>query len=72
MRYKKMKEKIYAFTYANGLGEGHRYTDDVAICKAKSLDEAIAKFSALYSNANKNTVKECITNSSGVCNSTDY
>lgn len=65
-------EKIYAFTYANGLGKGHRFTDDVAICKAKTLDEAIKKFSALYSNANKNTVKECRANSLGVCILTDY
>lgn len=65
-------EKIYAFTYANGLGEGHNFTDDVAICKAKTLDEAIAKFSNLYSNANKNTVTECCFNGFGVCILTDY
>ena len=65
-------EKIYAFTYANGLGEGHRFTDDVAICKAETLDEAIAKFSNLYSNANRNTVKECFDNNFGICILTDY
>ncbi len=52
---------------------GHNYTDDVAICYADNLDEAVIKFSKLYSpEALKGNVKEARFNSYGVCICTAY
>lgn len=52
---------------------GHRYTDDVAVCYANSLDEAIEKFSKLYSrDILVGNVSEVKFNSYGICVCTDY
>ena len=39
--------EYYVFARPNGM-EGHRFTDDVAICKAGSLGEAKRIFSKYY------------------------
>lgn len=39
--------EYYVFARPNGM-EGHRFTDDVAICKAASLGEAKRIFSKYY------------------------
>lgn len=35
---------------------GHKFTDDVAICRARSKKKAVKKFNNLYHNVNKNEV----------------
>lgn len=51
---------------------GH-FTDDVAICEAKTLDEAISKFSTMYDKKIvEGNVKEVIFNNYGIFVATDY
>ncbi len=52
-------------------GEGHRFTDDVAVCYAGSLEEAVDIFSKLYGKVQGN-VREASFNNYGVCICTDY
>lgn len=48
---KKRKPECYwAYTKADAM-VGHRYTDDVALCRASTKTEAIKKFSKYYSDA---------------------
>ena len=54
-------------------GECHKFTDDVALCYANSLKEAIKIFSELYSQETlENNVQEAHFNSFGICICTDY
>lgn len=66
-----MDEELYYYAEPNAM-TGHKFTDDVAICKASSLEEAIATFKKLYSHASEKTVSKCIMNDFGVCILTDY
>ena len=51
----------------------HNYTDDVAICYAHDLNEAVAIFSKLYSpEVLKDHVREVEFNSFGIYICTDY
>ncbi len=51
----------------------HRYTDDVALCYADNLEEAIDIFGKLYDkDLIKDYVKEASFNAYGVCVCTDY
>lgn len=52
---------------------GHSYTDDVALCYARSLNEAISIFSKLYApEALEGHVRKAEFNSFRVCICTDY
>ena len=51
------KKRLYAYALADQM-EGHRFTDDVAICKATSKRKAIKKFRALYGRADETNVFE--------------
>ena len=46
---------IYCFTRPDQM-KGHRFTDDVAICKAISKKRAVKKFSKLYADVSKKEV----------------
>lgn len=48
---------LYYFARADQM-IGHKFTDDVAICKAKSKKEAIQKFSLLYDRVTNEEVKK--------------
>lgn len=51
----------------------NRFTDDVALCYACSIDEAVDIFSKLYNKELiEGNVKEAIFNSYGICICTDY
>lgn len=66
-----MKQIIYSYTKPNAM-QGHRFTDDVAICVAESLDDAIEKFKRFYNDASADNVKQCFFNYLDVCILTDY
>lgn len=52
---------------------GHKFTDDVAICEAKTLDDAINKFSKMYDKKIvERNVKEVFFNNYGIFVATDY
>lgn len=40
-------QKLYCYSKLNVM-EGHKYSDDVAICYADSLKDAMSKFNRLY------------------------
>ena len=40
-------QKLYCYSKPNVM-EGHKYSDDVAICYADSLKDAMSKFNRLY------------------------
>ena len=48
-------KEYYVFARPNGM-EGHRFTDDVAICKAVSLGDAKRIFSKYYADVKDNEV----------------
>ena len=54
-------------------GDCHKFTDDVALCYANSLEDAVEKFSKLYDRAAvEGNVKEACFNSYGICICTDF
>lgn len=54
-------------------GAGHSFTDDVALCYANSLEEAVEIFCKLYDKELvKGNVEEAWFNSYGICICTDY
>ena len=54
-------------------GDCHKFTDDVALCYANTLEEAVEIFSKLYYRKSlKGNVKEVSFNSYGICVCTDY
>ena len=66
-----MNTKIYYYAKPKAM-EGHRFSDDVAICLASSISEAIRKFQNLYSDASKDNASLCNMNKYGVAILTDY
>ena len=54
-------------------GDCHRYTDDVALCYADNIEQAIDIFSRLYDKSLlENNVKEVEFNNYGIFIATDY
>ena len=49
------QKEYYCFARANAMTE-HKFTDDVALCKAISKQQAIKIFSRLYSDIKDNEV----------------
>ena len=66
-----MKEQIYYYAKPNAM-VGHKFTDDVAICFANSVEKAIQKFQQLYDDVSEKNVSLCHMNSYGVAILTDY
>ena len=73
------KMKLFVYAKPNTMdgylqnGDCHRYTDDVALCYANSLDEAIETFSKIYYKESlEGNVKEAEFNVYGICVCTDY
>lgn len=63
---------LFCYSKANAM-QGHKYSDDVAICEAKTTEEAIKKFSQLYSlELLKDNVKQVEYNSLGIFIATEY
>ena len=68
-----MFNKIYTYTEPGRMrnrGEG-RYSDDVALVKAKNLGEAMLKFNEFYDNVNVKNVTE-VNLGTEVMTLTDY
>lgn len=71
--------KLYVYAKPNTMdgylqnGECHNFTDDVALCYANSLADAVKIFEKLYSTeALVNNVQEARFNDYGICICTDY
>lgn len=65
-------KKLYCYTNA-GRMEGHKYSDDVAICEADSIKEATKIFGKMYDyELLKGNVKEVNFNKWGIFVATDY
>jgi len=64
---------IYAFTRPDQMVD-HKFTDDVAICEADSVEEAKIKFSGLYADVEDDEISviNFDLNSTGVVVLTDY
>ena len=64
--------KLYCYSKPNVM-EGHKYSDDVAICYANSIEESIHIFSKLYDfSLLTGNVKEVKFNDFGIYIATDY
>ena len=64
--------KLYCYSKPNVM-EGHRYSDDVAICYADSLKDAMSKFLRCYDlSLLAGNVKEVKFNDFGIFIATDY
>lgn len=73
------KMKLFVYAKANTMdgylqnGDCHNFTDDVALCYANSLEEAIETFSKIYYKESlEGNVKEAEFNVYGICVCTDY
>ncbi len=71
--------KLYVYAKSNTMDgfmrndESHQFTDDVALCYANSLDEAVEIFSKLYDKTQiMDNVQEASFNNYGICICTDY
>ena len=64
-------EHLYAYARANQM-VGHSFTDDVAVCMARSKREAVEMFRLLYGDATRANVKRVRFLPLGVCVLTDY
>lgn len=71
--------KLYVYANPNTMdgylqnGDCHRFTDDVALCYAHSLVEAVEIFCELYDRKLvEGNVKEAVFNSHGICICTDF
>ena len=67
------QKEYYMYARPNTM-KGHRFNDDVALCKAISKSQAIKIFSRLYSGVTEDEVflvKECF-NAWGIVVCTDY
>jgi hypothetical protein len=71
--------KVYIYSKPNTMdgylqnGDCHRYTDDVALCYATSVEDATEQFCKLYSKEYVvGNVKEMKMNKYGICICTDY
>ena len=66
--------EYYAFTRPNAMS-GHKFADDVAICKAISKNQAITKFSKYYADVKDDEVIKLLSANhldGGVVILTDY
>lgn len=73
------KTKLFVYSKPNTMdgylqnGDCHRYTDDVALCYANSLEEATEIFCKLYERKLiEGNVKEASFNKYGICICTDF
>lgn len=66
--------KLFVYAKANTMdGDCHNFTDDVALCYANSLAEAVEIFSKLYDRKQiEGHIQEASFNSYGICICTDY
>jgi len=70
--------KLYVYAKPNTMdgylqNGGHNFTDDVALCYANSLEEAIETFCKLYDRKLiEENVKEAWFNRYGICICTDF
>lgn len=71
--------KLYVYAKPNTMdgylqnGDCHRFTDDVALCRANSLEEATEIFGRLYDKARiEGNVREARFNHYGICICTDF
>ena len=71
--------KLYVYAKPNTMdgylqnGDFHKFTDDVVLCYADSLEEAIEIFCRLYDRELiEGNVKEAWFNNSGICICTDF
>lgn len=65
-------QKLYCYSKPNVM-KGHKYSDDVAICYADSLKDAMSKFNRLYDlSLLVGNVKEVRFNDFGIYIATDY
>lgn len=65
-------KKLFVYSKADAM-IGHRFNDDVALCYAASLDEAIQIFSNMYdAESIIGYVWEAQFNDNGICVCTDY
>lgn len=66
------QQKLYCYSKPNVM-QGHRYSDDVALCYADSIDDAMSKFNRLYDlSLLVGNVKEVRFNDFGIYIATDY
>ena len=72
-------QKLFCYSKPNTMdgylqnGDCHRYTDDVALCYADNIEQAIDIFSRLYDKSLlENNVKEVEFNNYGIFIATDY
>ena len=64
--------KLWCYSKAN-IMKNHNFSDDVAICEADTIEEAIGKFQKMYSDENLiENIKEVEYNCFGVFVATDY
>lgn len=59
-RRRNRQTAYYVFARANQMVD-HRFTDDVALCKAQSVTEAIKEFSKLYKDVKPEEVHKLAT-----------
>lgn len=64
-------KRLYVYALADQM-EGHRFTDDVAVCWASSTKEAVRKFRKAYSMASKENVREVTFGNDDIAVLTDY
>ena len=71
--------KLYVYAKPNTMdgylqnGDCHKFTDDVALCYANSLEEAVETFCKLYDRELiEGNVREALFNNSGICICTDF
>ena len=64
-------KRLYAYSLAGQLEE-HEFSDDVAVCWAFSIQEAIWKFRKMYERASKQNVKEVSFSNRGIAVLTEY
>ena len=72
-RRRRRQTAYYVYAKANQMKE-HKFTDDVALCKASSHSEAFKKFSKFYGNCTSEDVYKLNPNADwdGVLILTDY
>ena len=72
-RRRNRQTEYWVFAKPNQM-TGHRFTDDVALCKAGSKSEALKKFKVLYKNAEDKDVHKVLdlAHYKGVMILTDY
>lgn len=63
--------RLYVYALA-GQMKGHKFADDVAICWASSIQEAVWRFRKMYTMASKKNVKEVSFGDNDISVLTDY